>query len=218
LQPLQYVLTLTGGVLDAYLTTVKEYLDQMWPEEEHTFAFMDTITSRLLQDCSKIIASDGIQYNPVERIVTVEGSGAYIVAVAQQLAWLGAVCRASVSSLALCYTGVSERVVPDGEFLGSIFDISYEVSSSGVDVSTGCWHGLVGNSVVATGYPIPPREHGKIGLHTSMEIMAALGKIPIAMNFGEGYVLKGHICNGSLGKEGFLRPVASIPESRPGST
>jgi hypothetical protein len=191
LQPLRYVLTLTGGVLDAYLTTVKEYLHQMWPEEEHTFAFMDTITSRLLQDCSKIIASDGIQFNPVERIVTVEGSRAYIVAVVQQLAWFGAVCRASVGSLALCYTSVSERVVPDEKFIGFLSDISYEVSSSGVDVSTSRWHGLVGNSVIATDYPILPREHGEIGPQISMEIMVALGKIPLAMNFGGGYVLKG---------------------------
>jgi hypothetical protein len=196
LQPLRHVLALTGGVLDAQLTTVEEYLRQTWPEMEHTFALVDAITSTLRRggsnqnDCDTI-ASNGIQFDPVEQIVTVEGSEAYIVAVAQQLAWLGAACRESVGRLASCYTRVSEGADSDNEFPGPLFDISYEVFSSGVDASTSCWHDLVGNSVIATGYSIPTRENGEIGLQISMEIMAALAKIPLATNFGGGYVLKG---------------------------
>lgn len=208
LQPLNHVLAITGGVENAQLTTVEEYLRQVWPEGEHTFALVDAINLTLRQNSSNknssnLIASQGIQFDPIEQIVTVQGSESYIVAVAQQLAWLGAACRESVGRLASCYTMVSERADSAHEFPGPLFDISYEVSSSVGDASPSCWHDLVGNSVVAIGYPIRPREHDEIGLQTSIEIMAALAKVPLATNFGGGYVLKGRsFVIAPLGKKG----------------
>lgn len=111
--------------------------------------------------------------------------------VAQQLAWIGAVCRGSIGRLAFCYTRFSEVVDAEVELPGPIFNISYHLSTVGVKASESCWHKLVGNSVIGAGFPIPERANGEIGLHIPLELMAALAKIPVATRFCGGYVVKG---------------------------
>lgn len=111
--------------------------------------------------------------------------------IAQQLAWLGAVCRVSVGQLAFCYTTMSEIDDSGGEFPGAVFSITYDVSLAGLEASESCWHNLVGNSVIAVGFPTPERTNGEIGLQVSLELMGALAKIPLATRFCGGYVLKG---------------------------
>ena len=116
------------------------------------------------------------------------GSEELIVSVAQQFAWLGAVCRASTGQLAYCYTAFSE--VNNPYSLGPMFNITYEVSSTGLENIESCWHSLVGNSVIATGFPITERDNGEVGLQIPLEIMAALAKAPHLTHFCGGYVLK----------------------------
>jgi hypothetical protein len=137
--------------------------------------------------------SKDIAYDPNERTVTVRGPELFVISVAQQLAWLGAACRESVGQVAFCYTKFSELEVEnlrDG-ISGPMFEIGYEVSTTGLEASDSCWHSLVGNSVIATGFPIPPRSNGEIGLQSPLELMAALARIPLATRYFDGYVFKG---------------------------
>jgi hypothetical protein len=112
------------------------------------------------------------------------------VTVAQQLAWLGAACRASTGQLAFCCTTFSEVHDSQVKFPGLVFDITYDVSSIGLEATESCWHDLVGNSVIATGFPISARDNGEVGLHVPLELMGALARIPVATRFCGGYVLK----------------------------
>ena len=137
------------------------------------------------------ILAPNIDISPDRQRVSVSGSEDFIVTVAQQLAWLGAACRASVGRLAFCYTTLSEVNDSGVEFPGPVFDINYDISSTEVEASESCWHDLVGNSVIVAGFPILERANGEVGLHIPLEIMGALAKIPFATRFCGGYVLKG---------------------------
>lgn len=54
-----------------------------------------------------------------------------------------------------------------------------------------CWHSLIGDFVVATGFPIPERSYDDKGLQIPVEIMAALSGVSIAVDLGSGFFLKG---------------------------
>ncbi|KAF1971922.1 hypothetical protein BU23DRAFT_569422 [Bimuria novae-zelandiae CBS 107.79] len=195
LQTIRHVLTLTGNSEDAELTTVEHYLHQTWPR--YSYELVDHIT---------YIVSRGIEgrpcpfieYHPEQRIFLVCGDEDRIVAVAQQLAWLGAACCAPSGQLAVCYTTISQ-LDNNGEASRldyrkesyPLLDITYDVSSSGIESSNSCWHDLVGDSMIAHGFPIRKRVHGEIGLLLSMELMAVLAKIPFATCYRNGYVFKG---------------------------
>jgi hypothetical protein len=49
---------------------------------------------------------------------------------------------------------------------------------------------LVGDFVVATGFPIPELSYDDKGLQIPVEVMAALGDVSIAMDIGSGFFLK----------------------------
>lgn len=121
--------------------------------------------------------------------VIVSGPESLICIVAQQLAWLGAVCRTSspADGLAYCdtiWTKNTNRVI-------SSFKISYKIVRFNIEDQKGCWHDLLSNSVIATGFPVPKRPEGMIGLQIPLKTMAALGSISIAVNDGTGFVLSG---------------------------
>ena len=71
------------------------------------------------------------------------------------------------------------------------FELEYDVVSFDKDEVKLCWHSLIGDSVVATGFPIPERSYDDKGLQAPIEIMAALGGVSIAADVGSGFFLKG---------------------------
>jgi len=71
------------------------------------------------------------------------------------------------------------------------FELEYDVVSFDKDEIQLCWHFLIGDSVVATGFPIPERSYDDKGLQVPIEIMAALGGVSIAVDVGSGFFLKG---------------------------
>lgn len=128
---------------------------------------------------------------PEKRTILVTGSGSLIIAVGQQLAWLGAACRASNGQSTNCYTTFSEVENLSNEAIGPLFNATYDGLPTVIEDTGSCWHDLVGNAVVAVGFPIPERTTGAVGLSLSLEILGTLAKIPLATRFGGGYVLKG---------------------------
>ena len=129
--------------------------------------------------------------SPDRRTVSVSGSESLIVAVGQQLAWLGASCSDSNGQLANSYTSFLEAESMGEESNGPLFDITYDRSELTMQESGSCWHELVGNAVIAVGFPIPHRPTETKGLDLSLELMGALANIPLATGFCGGYVLKG---------------------------
>ena len=87
----------------------------------------------------------------------------------------------------------------------STFNISCEVIPLGPNEPRSCWNEALGESVIVAGFPVPDRYQGEIGLELSLEIMAGLGAVALATEYGGGYVLKG-------------RSVAFIPVERRGNS
>jgi hypothetical protein len=118
------------------------------------------------------------------------GSAEFLCIIGQQLAWLGAVCRLSKKGLCYCDTvWIHDRSGVNSD--EHSFKLEYELLSFDSDEIKLCWHSLIGDSVVATGFPIPERSHDDKGLQIPVEIMAALGGVSIAVNTGSGFILKG---------------------------
>jgi hypothetical protein len=196
-QDLSHVVTITGQAVNAQLTTVCNFLKQTWPD--HTFELLQAIQSTLSrhgQDSdlpSKLgnTPSSAIFIDLERQTVTATGSEDLIVTVAQQLTWLGAACRASVGELAYCYPTFDEAEISRTDFHVPAFQITYEVVPLSAQEPRSCWNKLVGSSVIATGFPISERLLNETGLDVPLEIMAALAGIPLATQYGGGYVLKG---------------------------
>lgn len=74
---------------------------------------------------------------------------------------------------------------------GDYFAIDYDVVLFDSDEIKPCWHSLVGDFVVATGFPIPERSYDDKGLQIPVEVMAALGGVSIAVDIGSGLFLEG---------------------------
>ena len=125
--------------------------------------------------------------------ITIHGNNENTGFIAQQIAWLGCTLRTSQFK-GVQYIKANARVTDyiDG-FLQ--YDISFaEVNTtSKITQEPNCWHMLVGNAVVALGFPTPERTYGK-GIELPLDIMAALGGVPHVTKFEGGVVLKGVSC------------------------
>jgi hypothetical protein len=123
--------------------------------------------------------------------VSVSGTLDLVVAVGQQLAWLGAACRASTGQLAHCYTNFTDIKQTGPELPELKFEIRYEVTPLEAGEQTSCWNDLVGDSVIVAGFPFAQRDTSAIGLEIPLQIMAAIADIPLATFYRGGYILKG---------------------------
>lgn len=134
----------------------------------------------------------------------VKGCTDFIVAVAQQLSWLVAACRES--SVGLDYSHISFNE-DKAWFQPSLrtFRISCETSLLEPSQTGSCWNSVVGSASVASGFPIPSRSNNEKGLEIPLEIMAALGGVPLVTKYKGGYLLKS-------------RTIAFIPVERIGSS
>jgi hypothetical protein len=142
--------------------------------------------------------------NLVEKSLLVTGSEEFVVTVAQQISWLGAACRVTPLGLGCSYILFNEVASKFGLPLCT-FRISTEVVPLTSDDSGSCWNEVVGNSTIVTGFPIPERVNNEKGLELPLEVMAALGGVPLATQFNGGYVLK-------------ARSIAFVPVERNGSS
>ncbi|KAF2814371.1 uncharacterized protein BDZ99DRAFT_516970 [Mytilinidion resinicola] len=193
---LRPIIAITGGPTNAQLTTVEEYLRQNWPI--HTWELIDALNTAIEKTNSKFPSEQNdtsewkIHVSLRDMRISVKGSEDFIVAVGQQLAWLGAACRTSIGQLAHSYVTFTELNLTDtGNLPKPTFQIRYEVLHLLPQEPTSCWNDLVGDSVVVASFPIPERHPNAVGLEVSLQIMAALANIPLVTCFRGGYVLKG---------------------------
>jgi hypothetical protein len=145
-----------------------------------------------------------IVVNLVEQSLLVTGSEEFIVAIAQQIAWITSACR--VSPLGLGYSYVTfQETSPRFDVPLRTFHIANELCPLTSDDPGSCWNEIVGNSTIATGFPIPERSNNEKGLELPLEVMAGLGGVPLATRFHNAYILKG-------------RCIAFVPVARNGDS
>ena len=80
----------------------------------------------------------------------------------------------------------------ESDDLDLAFSISVETIPLDQAEPRGCWNELLRSSVIVSGFPIPERSLGEVGLEIPLDIMASLGGISLAAEYDGGYVLKGH--------------------------
>jgi hypothetical protein len=132
-----------------------------------------------------------IQISLKEMKVSVSGTEGLLVAVGQQLAWLGAACRDSAGQLAHCYTSFTDINSTGLELPDLKFQIKYEITTLDSRELSSCWNDLVGDSVVVAGFPFAQRDSSAIGLEVPLQIMATIADIPLVTYYRGGYILKG---------------------------
>jgi len=69
--------------------------------------------------------------------------------------------------------------------------MKFEVKPIPLEDPRCCWNTVAGKSAIITGFPIARRQPHDIGLAASLEVMARLVGIPLAITYSGGYILKG---------------------------
>jgi len=121
-----------------------------------------------------------------------------IVEVAQFLAWIGAALRACSDQNAICYCiaqPILQEECPTGDRTVHL-EIQFSEVPLGADENSMakgcCWQNLVGNPVIAKGFPIPRRPTEVTGLEVSVDVMGALVDAINISVFDGVAVLKGY--------------------------
>ena len=108
---------------------------------------------------------------------------------AEQLAWLSSACRFTNNGPYYSYSDFHyDPLIRKREFE---FIITNQIFTIDDDDGEVCWHSLVGDTVIAGGFPIASRNADAKGLQISLDVMAALAGVSLAVDFGRGFMLKG---------------------------
>ncbi|KUJ21185.1 uncharacterized protein LY89DRAFT_429259 [Mollisia scopiformis] len=209
-QDLGSVLTITGQASDAYMSTIRNYLEYAWPQCPLALleALQGAITKYAEEETSRSIffslPKSGIIVSILEKSILVTGSEDFVVTMAQQIAWFVSACQASPTGLGTSYVSINESASRFGLPLRT-FIVSAEIEFLTTDDPGSCWNEVVGRSTIATGFPIPERLHSDKGLEVQLEVMAGLGGVTVATEFDGGYLLK-------------ARSIAFVPVERKGNS
>jgi hypothetical protein len=128
--------------------------------------------------------------NLLNKSLLITGSEDFIVAIAQQIAWLASACRVSPVGLGYSYV-IFREAASRLDLPLRTFHVSSELSPLTPEDPGSCWNEVVGNSTIVTGFPIPERHNNEKGLELQLEVMAGLGAVSLATRFDDGYLLKG---------------------------
>lgn len=168
-QSLRQVITITGDTLNAQLATVEAYMGQTWPQ--HSFELLDAIQSaverftdskRVDRVSSSMPASVYLLADNATQQVAASGLVDFLVTMAQQLAWLGAACQISTAGLAYCVPTFAK--VPQASTTFLEFSITFKIAPLRAEEPKSCWTSLIGNSTIATGFPVAQRLQEESGL------------------------------------------------------
>ncbi|KAL4887676.1 hypothetical protein BJY04DRAFT_225564 [Aspergillus karnatakaensis] len=168
-QTVDYSITLTGSLDDAQAVTCAQYLSQTWPS--YWGIVLETLKGIAESRKSKSfldIVSDGLE---------VVGEKQSVIALAQQLAWVGAAFRSSPdeSRLALCQPALTQIESDDTGSPRFRVDYNMKVQDESAPILNGrCWHGLFKSPAIATGFPIRRRTLKQSGLEAPLNILGQL--------------------------------------------
>ncbi|KAH7166437.1 hypothetical protein EDB81DRAFT_639970, partial [Dactylonectria macrodidyma] len=197
-QNLKKIIAVTGQVEGAKLCSVGEYLKANWPgEEKHLLMAAEEAllgrnrwSSRLQKSLfggskrSRKLSFDGSMDK-----LTARGDEDFIISIAQQLAWLAAVCQEKEDEPTYAYVGFDE--VPSNTPGMPVFKIEAKLEKIPLMQNKDqCWISIVGPAVLIQGFPVPARSHGEKGLEVNIATMATILNTPKAVTFGNGFVFK----------------------------
>ncbi|KAG9499478.1 hypothetical protein J7337_007934 [Fusarium musae] len=171
-QNIDKILAVTGTMGNAQLCSVGQYFAWAWPGYE--FQLLEELQSTLCGSTGKI---------------TVDGAEDFIIAIAQQLSWLIAVCQEKQDQLSHAYVGFFEANSAKTNAIAT-FDIDVQLEVASIQPSGSCWNTIVGPAVIVAGFPLPERHHNEQGLEMSIPVMAALADTPQAVSYRGGFVFK----------------------------
>ncbi|KAG5761736.1 hypothetical protein H9Q72_010155 [Fusarium xylarioides] len=191
-QSIDKILAVTGTMGNAQLCSVGQYFAWAWPGYE--FQLLEELQSTLRGSTSK---NRRRKRHPAGRVtvdstlhmVTVHGAEDFIIAIAQQLSWLIAVCQEKQDQLCHAYVGFFEANKTETTAIAT-FDIDVQLEVPSIEPSVSCWNTIVGPAVIVTGFPLPERHHNEQGLEMSIPVMAALADTPQAVSYRGGFIFK----------------------------
>ena len=193
LRDLRDCLVLTGDSVDAQMTTVGQYLHQTWPR--HPEALISELNSHIfgtpLPMRSQVNGSELLIIEILDDSISVEMSLTFdlVCTISQQLAWLSSACTFAENGPR--YSSSTWVRSSESPLREARFEIRSEVLEIDEDEQQLCWHTLVGDSVITSGFPIANRTLEDKGLEIPLDVMAALGGMSLAVDFGDGFILKG---------------------------
>ncbi|KAF5703417.1 alcohol dehydrogenase [Fusarium mundagurra] len=191
-QNIDKILAVTGTMGNAQLCSVGQYFAWAWPGYE--FQLLEELQSTLRGSTSKNrrrkrYPAGHVTVDSTLHMVTVHGAEAFIIAIAQQLSWLIAVCQEKQDQLSHAYVGFFEANSAETTAIAT-FDIDVQLEIPSIQPSGSCWNTIVGPAVIVTGFPLPERHHNEQGLEMSIPVMAALADTPQAVSYRGGFVFK----------------------------
>ena len=190
-QSLGSMITFTGSVDAAWATTSREYVGKMWPKtglatlvaiekvmkskrRQHVFDSGSAIKRADLKD-------DG------SCLIQIQGSRTEIVQITQQLAWMMSTFQVQEEAAPIenVYSHLRIEYLDENEFL-----LEQAPLRAAPDSHASCWLPMLHGSVIAQGFPIPPRGREK-GVEMSLTAITSLAGIEYPV-YAEGVTfLKG---------------------------
>ncbi|KAF5594577.1 alcohol dehydrogenase [Fusarium subglutinans] len=191
-QNIDKILAVTGTMGNAQLCSVGQYFAWAWPG--YKFQLLEGLQSALRGSTSKNrrhkrLPAGRVTVDSTLRMLTVHGAEDFIIAIAQQLSWLIAVCQEKQDQLSHAYVGFFEADSPEITGIAT-FDIDVKLEVPPIEPTGSCWNTIVGPAVIVTGFPLPDRHHNEQGLEISIPVMAALSDTPQAVSYRGGFVFK----------------------------
>lgn len=146
-------------------------------------------------------------FNRSKFVVTTTGTSSSIVEIGQQLAWLGAALRSSpfeakvtlcspiirISQLGSTSSPFKAQIEPSA-MVNICCMIEYEINECSLSMngaSGQCWHNMVRNPVMVSGYPILAKHERGLGLEMPLNMIAKLGGSERANEFDGKVFIKG---------------------------
>ncbi|KAF5980099.1 hypothetical protein FBULB1_5343 [Fusarium bulbicola] len=191
-QNIDKILAVTGTIGNAQLCSVGQYFAWAWPG--YKFQLLEALQSALRGSTSKnqrhkSRPAGRVTVDSTLRMVTVHGAEDFIIAIAQQVSWLIAVCQEKQDQLSHAYVGFFEANSADITGIAT-FDIDVKLEVPPIQPGDSCWNSIAGPAVIVTGFPLPERHHNEQGLEISIPVMAALADTPQAVSYRGGFVFK----------------------------
>lgn len=137
----------------------------------------------------------GLEISLHDSTVLVEATGVepILAEIGEQLAWLGAACRASPKDW-MAYSTAQITLLESSNLLFRLDFLIDDLPHHGEhepEQNGSCWHSLFRNPVIAKGYPVLARNHQEKGLEIPLNMMAQLGEASRATEFDGSLVIKG---------------------------
>lgn len=182
-----------GSAKAAYATSVREYLDALWPNCGNQV--LQCVKDACLSADRQSTGRTGgllleIHLLASKTFFAFSGDPASMLEAAEACVWLATACRENEENTSVAYCSAQ---LTDGEPYLRMTPNLEQAAALEDDTSGLCWMKMVSNPVIAHGYPVPIREHPdrQEGLETCAGLMTELSQANWATSYNGFPLLKG---------------------------